>query len=92
MDGGIPPGTKSNNDLIDNMEVSFISQIKEKPWHTSYSGGLGYVISNNPLTNHFPSFIVIPCSLVMPIVQRGFVFAQEIDEIGLKKTHSIITC
>jgi hypothetical protein len=89
MDGGIPPGTKSNNDLIDNMEVSFISQIKEKPWHTSYSGGLGYVISNNPLTNHFPNFYSYSMQLGNAYSPEGFVFAQEIDEIGLKKTISL---
>ncbi len=89
MDGGIPSGTKSNNDLIDNMEVSFISQINEKPWHISYNGGLGYVISNNPLTNHFPDYYSYSMQLGNSYSPNGFVFAQEIDEIGLKKTISL---
>ena len=89
MDGGIPPETKSNNDLINNMEVSFISQIKEKPWHMSYNGGLGYVVSNNPLTDHFPDYYSYSMQLGNIYSPDGFVFAQEIDEIGLKKTISL---
>jgi len=89
VDGGIPPGIKSNNDLIHNMEVCFISKINEKAWHYSYNGGLGYVISNNPTTNHFPEYYKHSMQLGNSYSAEVSVFAQEIDENGLKKTISL---
>ena len=79
-DGGIPNDIKGMYELMDNLEISFISQINNKPWHDSYNGGLGYVITNNPLTNKPPQYY----NYSMQIGNLNQVYAQEVDEIGLK--------
>ncbi len=86
VDGGIPITIKSISDLKENIEVSFISQINEIPWHLSYNGGLGYVISNNPLTNNCPKYYNYSMQLGSSYSEESSVYAQEMDEIGLKQT------
>ena len=81
MDGGIPTNVKNRNDLMDNLEISFINI----DWHKSYNGGLGYVISNGPLTNGYPKFYNYSMQLGNIIGPDSKVYAQEVDEIGLKQ-------
>ena len=89
VDGGIPPTVISRQDLMNNLEVSFISQIDNKPWHLNYSGGLGYVISNNPLTVQSPQYYKYSMQLGTQYTMDSQVYVQEVDEIGLKKLISI---
>jgi hypothetical protein len=83
MDGGLPTSIKKRNQLSDNLEISFISHIDNKPWHQSYDGKLGYVISNNPLTNTEPRFYNYSMQIGN---SSGPLYAQEVGELGLKKT------
>lgn len=83
-DGGIPSNVRVRMDLFNNLEVSFISQHQDKPWQASYNGRLGYVISNNPLTLENPQYYSY--SMQIGNLGNGGVYAQEIDEVGLKET------
>jgi hypothetical protein len=85
-DGGLPSTVKNSKDLNNNLEVSFISKIKEKPWHQSYNGGLGYVVSNNPLTSEYPQYYSYSMQLGNSYGPESKVYAQEINEMGLKQT------
>jgi hypothetical protein len=85
-DGGIPYGTSSKGELFDNLELSFVSQYQDKPWHQSYNGGLGYVISNNPLTSRAPQYYSYSMQLGNLYSKEVAVYAQEVDEVGLKQT------
>jgi predicted phosphodiesterase len=86
MDGGVPQGTRSLEQLIESIEISFVSQINNKPWHHSYNGGLGYVISNNPLSDKSPEYYNYSMQLGNLYSSQATVYAQEMDEVGLKKT------
>lgn len=81
-DGGIPSTVKTRSDLFNNLELSFVSQIDDKPWHHSYNGGLGYVISNNPLTTKSPQYF----NYSMQLGNQTSIYAQEVDGMGLKQT------
>lgn len=81
-DGGIPLGIKHINQLLENIEVSFVSQINGKPWHYYYNGGLGYVISNNPISDKSPEYY----NYSMRLGNKSDLYCQEFDEIGLKQT------
>lgn len=88
--GGIPNNIKSIDMLSNNYECSFISKINEKPWHENYNGSLGYVVSNSPLTTEYPKFYSHSMQLGNTYKSNEYkVYAQEIDEIGLKKTISV---
>lgn len=82
VDGGIPNTIKTRNDLLNNLEISFVSQINKNPWHKSYGGGLGYIISNNPLTSKSPQFY----NYSMQLGTESDVYAQEVNDMGLKQT------
>jgi hypothetical protein len=86
MDGGIPSTVKTINELHNNMEISFLSKIKDKPWHAAYNGGLGYVISNNPLTDQPPQYYSYSMQLGNTYGPENKLYAQEINEVGLKQT------
>jgi hypothetical protein len=88
VDGGIPPNV-TRQDLSNNIEVSFISQIDNKPWHLNYNGGLGYVISNNPLTVTTPQYYKYSMQMGNQYTPESLVYAQEVDEVGLKKLFPI---
>lgn len=83
--GGISPKMKMA-DLDDSIETSFISQINEKPWHLTYGGGYGYVISNNPLTSSPPEFYNYSAQIGNFYSDTFKVYAQEADQYGLKDT------
>jgi hypothetical protein len=76
--------------LLDNLETSFVSLINGQIWHNLYGGGYGYIISNNPLTQQSPKFYNF--SMQMGNIYNGSetkVYAQEIDQFGLKDTISL---
>lgn len=83
--GGISP-TMKRTDLYDNLEISFISLIQNKPWHNLYGGGYGYIISNNPLTLSPPQFYNYSAQIGNSYGPETQVYAQEADQYGLKKT------
>ncbi len=83
LNGGISPKMGRRDDLLNNLEVSFISHFNSKPWHQSYGGKLGYVISNLPtLVQEEPKFHPFSCQ--MGHTQN--VFAQEVLPEGLGQT------
>ena len=84
MDGGIPINIKTKNELLDNIEISFTTNINNKTWHQSYNGKFGYIISNNPITSSFPRFYNY--SMQLGSEYGKTVYAQEVEEIGLKQT------
>lgn len=83
--GGIlPKMTKA--DLYNNLETSFISKVNDKIWHYLYGGSYGYIISNNPLTDNYPSFYNYSAQIGNKYSENVKVYAQEVDQYGLKKT------
>lgn len=83
--GGIIP-TMNRESLTDNLETSFVSNIDGKPWHKKYTGLMGYVISNNPLTSQKPKFYPFSIQLGNQYSQNVQVYAQEVEPYGLKRT------
>ena len=81
LDGGLS-NNLSRQQLENNIELGFISNIDNKPWHQSYNGGLGFAISNNPPTNSPKHW---KYSVQLGSKNRAQVFAQEVDGIGLKR-------
>lgn len=84
--GGVLPSF-NKNDLLDNLETSFISTIDNCPWQEKYNGNYGYIISNNPIKNEFPEFYSF--SMRMGNAPDGQIYAQEIAPTGLKNTFLI---
>lgn len=83
--GGLTP-QMNKKDLFNNWETSFVSNINNMPWHKSYGGSYGYVISNNPLTNGPPQFYNFSAQIGNAYNENTQVYAQEVERLGLKKT------
>jgi hypothetical protein len=83
--GGILP-TMTKFSIMNNLETSFIANVEGKPWHQSYGGGYGYIISNNPLTDMPPVFYNFSAQIGNHYSTDVQVYAQEVDKYGLKKT------
>jgi hypothetical protein len=84
--GGVSEGMNRET-LMDNLETSFISLVDGKSWHQFYGGGYGYIISNNPLTEDFPTFHHFSAQIGNKYQgAETKVYAQEIDQFGLKQT------
>lgn len=64
----------------------FVSFIDEKPWHETYNGNNGYIISNNPISCEEPKFYNYSCR----IGHTNKIFAQEVDQYGLKNTFELL--
>jgi hypothetical protein len=86
VDGGIHNNVHTRADLFDNLEVSFTSNLDGKPWHEYYNGRVGYVISNNPLTDKHPKYYQHSMQLGNTYGPDNAVYAVEVDDISLKKT------
>jgi hypothetical protein len=69
---------------LNTYENSFINQINGKPWHNNYNGSLGYVISNNTFSDS-PKYY----NYSMSLGSCEKTFAQEVNEIGLRKMFEI---
>lgn len=85
LGGGLTP-TIGKKDLQENLEVSFISNFNNEIWHKSYGGAYGYIISNNPLTDQPPAFYNYSMQIGNYFSQNNKVYAQEVDQYGLKET------
>ena len=83
--GGMNPRFNRES-LLDNIETSFISNINGVPWHKTYSGLYGYVISNNPLTDQEPQFHNYSAQIGNAYNSETQVYAQEVEPFGLKRT------
>ena len=81
--GVIPKMTKEK--LMDNVETSFVTNVKDKPWHELYKGAFGYIISNNPLSSEPPEFYNHSMR-IGTTKESETVFAQEAGQFGLKET------
>lgn len=86
--GGISPQMKKR-ELLENIEISFISQIDGYSWHKWYGGGYGYIISNNPLTSNSPQFYNFSAQIGNIPNEVCQVYAQEVTPMGLGKTISL---
>lgn len=84
--GGITKNMNSIMKLYDNIETSFVSKIDNEPWHSSYRGKLGYVVSNNPLTDEYPKFYDFSAQIGNQYSTNNNVYAQEVDQNGLQNT------
>ena len=84
MDGGIPKNIYERSKLMNNLELSFVSNIDNKPWHDSYYGCFGLVISNNPLTDKWPQHYTNSMQLGNVYNAGAPICAQEVGEIGTK--------
>jgi hypothetical protein len=85
LGGGVIP-KMNKRDLLDSLEVSFVSNFNNEIWHKSYGGGYGYIISNNPLTDKEPAFYNYSMQLGNVFSPDNKVYAQEADQYGLKET------
>lgn len=79
--GGIPPETKIWKDIISNIEIAFVKNVNNKPWHSSYDGKFGYVISAHPTSNEIKKY-----DFSTSIDIQGQVLAQEYNENGFGQT------
>ena len=79
VNGGIPSHISNIDELTNNIEISFAQHPHEK-----YSGGLGYVISNTPITQWAPRFYAYSAQIANTI--DGQVYAFHIDRNGIQRT------
>ena len=79
VSGGLPSHLTKQEQLMDNVEVSFFHHP-----HQTYTGGLGYVICNGPLTPWAPKFYRY--SVQLGNTPAGQVYALQIDRNGVKHT------
>lgn len=81
--GGITP-QMSKHDLLNNLEISFISKINQVSWHHQYGGGIGYIISNNPLTQERPRFYNFSAQIGNSYQDKSETYIIEVGNNGLK--------
>jgi hypothetical protein len=79
VSGGVPSHIVSLDQMMDNVEVSFAPHP-----HETYSGGLGYVISNTPVTRWAPKFYRYSAQIGNST--EGQVYAFKMDRNGIKRT------
>lgn len=85
LNGGVIPKT-TRKKLEHDTEITFVNNFDKKPWHESYDGRFGYVVSNNPQTLQEPQFYKFSCQLGNERDEKAQVYAQEADQFGLKRT------
>ncbi|CAM6006398.1 unnamed protein product [Sphagnum balticum] len=81
-DGGVTPEMKLA-DLSSNLETSFVSKIKDSSWHRWYGGGMGYIISNNPLTTKPPQYYNFSAQIGNVYCEKVLTYAQAVTGPGL---------
>lgn len=79
VSGGIPSTITNSDQLQSNIGISFTAHS-----HESYTGGLGYVITNLPLTKKEPQYYRFSAQIGNTI--DGQVYALEINRNGIQKT------
>jgi hypothetical protein len=86
--GGVTPEMK-RSDLDDDLETSFVSNIKNEPWHRWYGGGYGYIISNNPLTRESPKFYNFSMQIGNIYDEKNQTYAVQIGQYGVERIFSL---
>jgi hypothetical protein len=86
--GGLTP-EMSLNDLRDNIETSFVSQVGDKPWHQWYGGAYGYIVSNNPLTQAYPQFYNYSVQIGNSYQEKTPVYAIQAGRHGIGRVFSL---
>ncbi len=84
MAGGITP-KMTQNKKYEISEVAFVDKINGQSWHDLYNGSLGYIISNNPLSEEDPKFYRYSAQIGNK-PETNILYAQEADQFGLKRT------
>lgn len=85
VNGGIPINMPREA-LESNLKITFCSKEGGVAWHHKYNGKLGYVISNNPLSNQPPEFFNYSARLGVKFSKNNKIYLQEANENGLQKT------
>lgn len=85
MNGGITPKMKSISDASD-LEVCFVSKIRDKPWSEFYRGTMGNIISNNPVESDNPKFLGYAAHIGLPYGDKA-ILALEVNKRGIIKKH-----
>lgn len=85
VNGGIPNHIRTMEELSNNFEVSFVSKLNNKPWHTSYNGRFGYVISNANIEEKLHKFYNYSMQLGNGSGPNK-IYGQVIGELSLKET------
>ena len=86
--GGVLPHMR-RRDLWNNLETSFVSHWQGKPWHDSYGGGTGYIISNNPLSDRAPQFHNFSLQIGTNYNPDATIYAVQADHRGIGKIFSL---
>jgi hypothetical protein len=79
--GGIPLNLNSWNEMESNIELAFVRNIENQPWHKHYNGKFGYVISAHPTSDE-----VMIYDHSTSIDVKNKLVGQEYDDNGLKRT------
>lgn len=79
VSGGIPSGITKLEQLENNTEVSFVPHP-----HETYSGGLGYVITNSPLTDLVPRYYRF--SVQIGNTPEGRIYGLKVNRNGIYRT------
>ena len=86
--GGVTPEMR-RSDLDNNLETSFVSNIKNEPWHRWYGGGYGYIISNNPLTQEPPKFHNFSMQIGNIYDEKNKIYAVQVGQYGVERIFSL---
>lgn len=92
LHGGILPQHTTWDEVSGDLEIAFISNFKQinKPWHTSYNGRFGYILSSHPANkNKDIEKYTHSISLDTDAYETDKVAVQEYSKNGLGKTHWI---
>ncbi len=79
--GGIPLQAKTWKDIISNLEIAFVKKINDKPWHQTYDGRFGYVISAHTMSDKVEIY-----NFSASIDVENKICFQEFSESGLGQT------
>ena len=86
MDGGITPKMKSISNVADNLEICFVSTIRNKPWSDFYRGTMGNIISNNPTESGNPKFLGYAAHIGLPYSDKT-ILALEVNKRGIARQY-----
>jgi hypothetical protein len=86
--GGLTP-EMTPQDLQDNIETTFVSNINNKPWHQGYGGAYGYIVSNNPLTKAYPQFYNYSVQMGNSYQEKTPVYAIRAGRHGIGRVFSL---
>ena len=83
--GGILP-YMNNENIQNNLEVSFVNYLNGQPWQLKYGGKLDYVISNNPVSTKDPEFFNYSARIGSEYGDNVKIYGQVVNGNGLQET------